>query len=116
MHYSSQTTNHSSLASEAIPKVWISSRPTDSASSLEEEPKPPLMLCCYQNHTPKIQVIRSVHQQQIPHWHLERVVFPGQRLLFEAPVHSKLQVYTSQSAGTLLDDTVSCDHIQVQEK
>ncbi len=74
-----------------------------------------MLLCCYQNHSPKIQIIRSaeVPQQPIP-WHLERVIFPGQRLLFEAPQRSKIQVYSSNPAGMLADDTVPCDRIQVQ--
>jgi hypothetical protein len=76
-----------------------------------------MMLCCYQNHSPKIQIIRSAEteRQQLP-WHLERVIFPGQRLMFEAPKQSKIQVYSSDPAGMLVDDTVSCDRIRVQNQ
>jgi hypothetical protein len=76
-----------------------------------------LMLCCYQNHSPKIQIIRSVDspRQPLP-WHLERVIFPGQRLLFEAPRQSKIHVYSSNPVGMLVDDTVLCDRIQVQDQ
>ena len=74
-----------------------------------------MILCCYQNHSPKIQIIRSAEGQrpQSP-WHLERVIFPGQRLMFEAPERSKIRVFSSDPAGMLVDDTVPCDRIQVQ--
>ncbi|MEO1447426.1 MAG: DUF1830 domain-containing protein, partial [Cyanobacteria bacterium J06635_11] len=39
------------------------------------------ILCCYVNVTSKIQVARVTN---IPDWYFERVVFPGQRLMFEA--------------------------------
>ena len=39
------------------------------------------ILCCYVNVTSNIQVARITN---IPNWYFERVVFPGQRLMFEA--------------------------------
>jgi hypothetical protein len=100
---------------EAIP-VQIARRQSsgDSASPAAEVESAPI-LCCYKNQTSKIQIIRSVEQQG-PHWHLERVVFPGQRLLFKAPPHSRVHVFSSNPADTLVDDTVLCDRIQVQEE
>jgi DNA-directed RNA polymerase specialized sigma24 family protein len=38
------------------------------------------VLCCYVNATSQIQVARITN---IPKWYFERVVFPGQRLIFE---------------------------------
>jgi len=38
------------------------------------------VLCCYQNHSSQIQVIRIA---DMPDQYFERVVFPGQRLMFE---------------------------------
>jgi hypothetical protein len=73
-------------------------------------------LCCYQNFTPVIQVIRSAPEPHLPNWYLERVVFPGQRLLFEAPAWAKVHIYSSSPAGSLLDDTISCDRLQVTEQ
>jgi hypothetical protein len=72
------------------------------------------MLCCYQNLSPKMQIVRS-NSLEIPEWHLERVVFPGQRLLFHAPHQTSLQIYTASMAGNLLSDTVPCDRLRVDE-
>jgi hypothetical protein len=72
------------------------------------------VLCCYENHKSIMQVIRST-SSEIPSWHLERVVFPGQRLMFYAPLTAKLQIYNANMAGNLLSDTVPCDRLQVSE-
>lgn len=75
-------------------------------------------LCCYHNRTAQIQIIRMAapteqlsHQQ--PREQLERVVFPGQRLMFYAPTWAQLKVYASQPVGALLADTISCDRLRV---
>ncbi len=39
------------------------------------------ILCSYKNQTPTVQIIRITN---IPNWYFERVVFPGELLLFEA--------------------------------
>ena len=44
------------------------------------------ILCCYVNATSKIQIARI---SNIANWYFERVVFPGQRLVFEAPLEGK---------------------------
>ena len=36
--------------------------------------------CAYRNQTPTIQIIRSIN---IPNWYFERVVFPGEQLVFK---------------------------------
>lgn len=72
------------------------------------------VLCCYHNPSPKMQIIRS-NSLEVPEWHLERVVFPGQRLLFHAPHRTSLQVYTASMVGNLLSDTIPCDRIRVDE-
>ncbi len=92
-------------------------QPSLSAGLPSLEDQSSMMLCCYQNHSPKIQIIRSAEsdRQGLP-WHLERVIFPGQRLMFEAPQQSKICIYSSDPAGMLVDDTVPCDRIQVRDQ
>lgn len=67
-------------------------------------------LCCYQNRTGSIQVIRIT---DLPEQHFERVVFPGQRLMFHAPDWARLEVYAGSPAGALLADTLTCDRMRV---
>ncbi|ASC69649.1 Cobalamin biosynthesis protein GTP-binding protein [Halomicronema hongdechloris C2206] len=68
------------------------------------------VLCCYQNHSSKIQVIRIA---DIPDQYFERVVFPGQRLMFEAIPEARLEVHTGSPVGAILADTIPCDRIRV---
>lgn len=67
-------------------------------------------LCAYQNQTQTVQVIRI---PDLPGQHFERVIFPGQRLMFYAPAPARLMVYTGSQAGALLADSLTCDRIQV---
>ena len=61
--------------------------------------------CCYINHTAQIQVGRIA---DVPDWYFERVIFPGQRLLFEAPPHACLEIYTSSLATAMLAERIRC--------
>ncbi|MFN4280294.1 DUF1830 domain-containing protein [Thermosynechococcus sp.] len=70
------------------------------------------ILCCYVNATGKIQVVRITN---IPNWYFERVVFPGQRLLFESPRAGQLEVHSGLMASAILSDTIPCTDFQVQE-
>lgn len=49
------------------------------------------ILCSYVNATNVLQIVRITN---IPNWHFERVVFPGQRLLFEALPEAQLEIHT----------------------
>ncbi|MEO1400585.1 MAG: DUF1830 domain-containing protein [Cyanobacteria bacterium J06635_1] len=69
-------------------------------------------LCCYVNATSKIQVARITN---IPNWYFERVVFPGQRLLFEAIPHAQLEIHTGMMASAILSDTIPCERLALQE-
>ncbi|MGR3279081.1 DUF1830 domain-containing protein, partial [Acaryochloris marina NIES-2412] len=40
------------------------------------------IFCSYRNHSPHVQVVRITN---IPNWYFERVVFPQQHLMFNAP-------------------------------
>jgi hypothetical protein len=68
------------------------------------------ILCCYVNATSKIQVTRITN---IPNWYFERVVFPGQRLVFEAMPQAQLEVHCGMMASAILADTIPCDRLQV---
>ena len=54
-------------------------------------------LCCYINRTDKIQIVRIVNIEQ---WYFEKVIFPQQRLLFDAPPEAELEVYADERDET----------------
>ncbi len=66
------------------------------------------ILCCYLNITSRIQIIRITN---IPNLYWERVVFPGQRLMFEAAIEAKLEINTSETV-TLI---VPCPKLRITE-
>jgi len=68
------------------------------------------ILCCYVNATSKIQVARITN---IEDWYFERVVFPGQRLIFEAPPCALLEIHTGMMASAILSDSIPCDRLQI---
>lgn len=45
----------------------------------------------------------------------ERVIFPGDRLLFEAVPEAQLEVYTSQTGRQILLNKIPCDRLRVSE-
>ncbi|WP_413162872.1 DUF1830 domain-containing protein [Capilliphycus salinus ALCB114379] len=69
-------------------------------------------LCCYSNSTDKMQVVRITN---IKNWYLERVVFPREYFLFEAPAEAELEVYQGDSEGVKLLAKHSCYSLQVEE-
>lgn len=70
------------------------------------------ILCCYVNATSKIQVARITN---VPNWYFERVVFPGQRLMFETLQHAQLEIHTGMMASAILSDTIPCVRLQIEE-
>lgn len=70
------------------------------------------ILCCYVNATSKIQIARI---SNIPNWYFERVVFPGQRLVFEAPKESCMEIHTGMMASAILSDTIPCDRLAINQ-
>ncbi|BAY11445.1 DUF1830 domain-containing protein [Calothrix sp. NIES-2098] len=80
------------------------------------DPLPPeqsgKILCCYMNATSKIQVARITN---IPNWYFERVVFPGQRLVFEAPPEAQMEIHTGMMASAILSDTIPCTRLAINE-
>jgi Domain of unknown function (DUF1830) len=80
------------------------------------DPLPPehsgKILCCYVNATSKIQVARI---SNIPNWYFERVVFPGQRLVFEVPPAAQMEIHTGMMASAIISDTIPCDRLIIHE-
>ena len=68
------------------------------------------VLCCYVNKTSHVEIIRITN---VPHWYFERVIFPGQRLIFEAPVMAKLEVHTGTAISSILSETIECSRLQL---
>lgn len=71
------------------------------------------MLCCYVNATSKVQVARIAN---IPNWYFERVVFPGQRLMFETLPGALLEIHTGMMASAILSDTIPCDRLRMEQE
>jgi Domain of unknown function (DUF1830) len=69
------------------------------------------VLCCYVNATHQIQVARITN---IPNWYFERVVFPGQRLMFEAVTDALLEIHTGMMASAILSDKIPCERLVIQ--
>jgi hypothetical protein len=66
--------------------------------------------CCYVNITSQIEIARI---SNIQNWYFERVVFPGQRLMFEAPSSACLEIHTGIMASSILSDNISCQELMV---
>lgn len=71
------------------------------------------ILCSYTNATSKIQVARITN---IANWYFERVVFPGQRLVFEAMPNAQLEVHSGMLASAILTDTIPCSRLQMESE
>lgn len=69
------------------------------------------ILCYYENATSQIQIARIAN---VPNWLFERVIFPHQRLLFEALPEALLEVCSSAGSPSLLDQ-IPCLSLQVRE-
>lgn len=69
------------------------------------------ILCCYVNATSQIQIARITN---ISNWYFERVVFPGQRLVFEAEPHAILEIHSGMMASAILSDTIPCTRLALE--
>lgn len=70
------------------------------------------ILCYYKNDTSQIQIARI---SNITNWYFERVVFPGEQLLFEALPEAELEIYTGTTVQAILADKILCSRLQVQD-
>ncbi|MBP0016838.1 MAG: DUF1830 domain-containing protein [Cyanobacteria bacterium SBLK] len=71
------------------------------------------VLCCYVNATNQIQVARITN---IKNWYFERVVFPGQRLVFEAVPEALLEIHSGMMASAILSDTIPCQRLCINKE
>jgi hypothetical protein len=71
------------------------------------------IVCCYVNTTSQIQIARITN---IANWYFERVVFPGQRLIFETLTEAQLEIHTGMMASAILSDTIPCGRLRVHEE
>ncbi|MEQ8465254.1 DUF1830 domain-containing protein [Coleofasciculus sp. E1-EBD-02] len=77
------------------------SKPSQSISNNHQN------LCCYTNHTSQVQVIRLVNQS---HTNWQRVIFPGERFLFETDSESNLEIMVNEAVSSL----VNCQKLLVK--
>jgi hypothetical protein len=70
------------------------------------------MLCSYINTTPHIQIIKITN---IRDFYFEKVVFPSQRILFEALPEAQLEVFTSELMHAIIKDRILCQELCVQQ-
>jgi hypothetical protein len=70
------------------------------------------ILCYYVNDTSHNQMIRVMSGIKC---HFERIVFSGERLLFEALPNSCLEVYLSEIDGTLFGK-IDCKSLQINDQ
>lgn len=76
------------------------SHQTASTPKLSQSTSDRQSLCCYTNTTSHIQVIRLVSKS---HTNWQRVVFPGERLLFETDSESKLEILVNEGISSLVN-------------
>jgi hypothetical protein len=70
------------------------------------------ILCCYVNATSQIQIARI---SNVLNWYFERVVFPGQRLVFEAIPQATLEIHTGNMASAIIADNIPCERLQIDQ-
>lgn len=82
-------------------------------SLLMNTPKPQQgqILCSYTNTTSQLQIARIAPFGLS----FERVVFPGQRLLFNAHPMAQLEIYVGKKASAALLSQFDCSQLRVHE-
>ena len=71
------------------------------------------VLCYYSNPTNQIQFIRITN---IANYYFEKVVFPQQRLMFEAFPEALLEIHTGTIPSSILSDKIPCHLLRVKEE
>lgn len=74
--------------------------------------KIPLILCYYTNVSNKLQILRLENATENL---CQRVIFPRQRILFQAFLGSILKIYVGGSEGEKFIDQIQCQHLRVHE-
>ena len=70
------------------------------------------ILCAYQNRTNSLQIIKI---ENIDNFHWEKVIFPWQRILFNAMEQAELTIYSNDNITAILTDTIDCLRLQVSD-
>lgn len=71
------------------------------------------ILCFYINPTSQVQIVR-ITNISIYYW--ERVIFPGQQLIFTAVMSAILEIHTSENATTIVErDWIPCHNLYIDE-
>ena len=70
------------------------------------------ILCAYQNRTSSLQIIKI---ENLDSFYWEKVVFPWQRILFNAVEQAELTIYSNENATAILTDTIDCLRLQVSD-
>lgn len=71
------------------------------------------ILCYYTNNTGFIQKVKINCADQFI---FEKIVFPYQRILFEAPTYAILEIYANNSTGKgILCEEIPCRNLQIKE-
>ena len=70
------------------------------------------LVCSYVNATKQTYVARIAN---VPNWYFERVVLPGERLIFEAPKEGIMEIYSSQWANVILAAKIACSQLAIAE-
>ncbi len=71
------------------------------------------VLCYYVNATSQLQMARITNCSS---GCFERLIFPGQRLLFEAPPNALLEIHSPEATSTSLLAQIPCQQLRVHEK
>ncbi|MEQ9626340.1 DUF1830 domain-containing protein [Coleofasciculus chthonoplastes] len=72
-----------------------------------------LMLCYYINGTGKTLIARIIN---IPNWRFERIIFPQERLFFEAPPQAQLELHSNGETAMAVIDSIPCSYLKVREE
>ncbi|WP_315875461.1 DUF1830 domain-containing protein [Acaryochloris marina] len=70
-----------------------------------------LIFCSYRNSSPRVEVVRVTN---IVNWYFERVVFPQQHLMFNAPRKAHLEIHSSEIATAIQVDCIPCQRLRVK--
>lgn len=74
---------------------------------------PDLIFCFYANISSQIQIIKIT---SIQNYYWNQVIFPGQRLIFEAVSSAKLEVHTSESSTAIPSNIIPCQHLRIVDE
>lgn len=70
------------------------------------------LFCCYANKDKELLVAKITN---IPGWRFERVVFPGERFLFEAPSSAVLEIHRNNPHGPTCSESLPCTNLSIAD-